>query len=263
MMQTDPVIPILTRRLRIAFDVEVKIPPFPDKMLEVTPELALFHQALLNDPDLLGRVITRKALHHLHEHLAGMYDGDDGTGWLPHKFFNITASVVRQMTVDQAFYFLADELLDNSDVFQYWALLVLLESHQSNPLPVITDLDSGKPINWQESPSASILYRSSHAEYMLVKIGEENVLAVNLVYFPSTWEVIENLATAAGELEQLGLSAQRLLIVVGGDEPELSPEVQDAIQTSCYEAFPGLPVEIKTIINWDEDSETDPCEIAS
>lgn len=264
-MQTDPITPILTRRLRVAFDVEVSIPPFPDENLEVAPDMVFFHQALLNNPDLLDRMITRKALHHLYEHMAGMYVGDDGTGWFPKKFFNITASAVRQMTVDQALYFLEDELLNNSDTFQYWALWVLLETNQTNCLPLVTDLDTGKSLSWEAVPPVSLLHRSIDNKYLLVQIRDENVLVLNLMDYPSTWEIIENLAITAGELDGLGLEVQRLLIIFGRNKLELSLNVHDAILAHCDEAFPGLPVEMPIKIKGGEDegSEAEKCETSS
>jgi len=252
-MQTDPITPILTRRLRVAFDVEVSIPPFLDENLEVAPDMAFFHQAMLNDPDLLDRMITRKALHHLYEHMAGMYVGDDGTGWFPKKFFNITASVVRQMTVDQALYFLADELRNNSDTFQYWALFVLLEIQQANCLPLVTDMDSGKPLSWQTIPPVSLLHRAIDNKYLLVQIRDENVLVLNLIDYPSSWEIVENLAMTASELERSGLDVHRLLIIFGRYKPELSLDVHDAILAHCSDAFPGVPVDIPVKINHKED----------
>lgn len=266
-MQTTASIPTVTRRVRIAFDVDVNIQPLPEKVILDAPGLAPFQQALLNDPVLCDRMVALKVIYHLLEHMGYLYPSKETLRWLPYKFIRVLKSAMRQMTVDQAAPLITAEMLRTSDLAFTAPLIDLFQVRQSNPLPTITDLDSGKPIKWQESPPASILYESTYDEYLLVKIGEENVLAVNLVNIPSIWEVIDNLLAAASELKRLGLSAHRLLVIADGDEPELPSEAQDCIQVNCSKAFPGLPVEIKTIRTQcededceDDDSEFDLCQ---
>lgn len=246
-MHTTPSALPVTRRVRIAFDVEVNIQPLPEKVIQDAPGLVPFQQALLNDPVLCDRMVALEVIHHLQEHMENLYQSKEDSGWLPYPYIRVIRSAVRQMTIAQAAPFLADDLLDESDQSYIVPLVELFQSHQVSSLPVITDLDSGQPLNWQISPISSFLFRATYDEYALVKIGDENVLVLNLLQFPATWDIVENLTLAGSELERQNLDVQRVLVLIGAGKPELLPEVCDAIQVYCAEAFPGRPVTISQI----------------
>jgi hypothetical protein len=246
-MQTTPSTPTVTRRVRIAFDVDVNIQPLPEKVIRDAPGLAPFQQALLNDPVLYDRMIALEVIHHLQEHMENLYQSKEGAGWLPYPYIRVIRSAVRQMTLEQATPFLADDLLDESDQTYILPLVELFQSHQVSSLPVITDLDSGQPLDWQTSPLCSFLFCATYDEYALVRIGEENVLVLNLLQFPATWDIVENLTLAGSELERQNLDVQRVLVLIGAGKPELLPEACDAIQVYCAEAFPGRQVTISQI----------------
>lgn len=246
-MQTKTSAPKFTRRLRVAFDVEVNIQPLPAEVIQHAPDLAPFQQALLGDPVLSDRMLALEVIHHLQEHMGNLYQSKENSGWLPYPYIRLIRSAVRQMTLEQAAPFLADDLLDESDQTYILPLVELFQSHQVSSLPVITDLDSGQPLDWQASPLSSFLIRATYDEYALVKIGEENVLVLNLLQFPATWDIVENLTLAGSELERQNLDVQRVLVLIGAGKPELLPEVCDAIQVYCAEAFPGRQVTISQI----------------
>ena len=245
-MQTNSHTPTI-HRLRIAFDVDVHIQPLPDEVLQSAPDLASFQQALLNDPALSECMLALEVIHQLQEHLDDLYPGAECPGWLPYPHIRVIRSAVRQMTLAQATPFLAEDLLDDSDLSYTLPLVELFQSRQVSSLPMITDLDSGQPLDWQASPPSLFLFRATYDEYALVKIGEENVLVLNLLQFPATWDIVENLVLVSSELERQNLDVQRVLVLIGAGKPELLPDVCDAIQVYCAEAFPGRQVTISQI----------------
>ena len=259
-MQTDLSTPV--RRLRISFDMEVRTNHLSDVDMGRTPETAPFLPALLNDPALSDRLAALQAIHCVLKHMDKMTSDREEPGWLPYAYYDVMRPAVGSLTIDQALPLLAFEMLAAGDPLFIRPLTRLHRAELTHSLPLITDLDSGEPLDWQAEPPTPILFKSQNDEYWLVKIQGENVLVLNLLHFPSTWEVVLELDATAAELQQAGLEVQRILALVGNNEVHLIPEASDAIQVCCAESFPGLPVEIK-IIDLDEEDADEPIATAA
>lgn len=256
-------IPTNTRRLRIAFDVDVKVQPLPDDVIEAEPGLAPFLEVILDDPDLRDRMLAFKAFHCLFENTDD-FDTEDSQGRLSYSYLEVLLSAARKVSVDQATLFIIDELFAPNHLAYVTPLVELFQACPVNDLPQVIDLDSGETISWQEAPPTSVLYQSTDSDYLLIETRDGNILVLNLLFFPSTCEVLFDLDLIANNLGQLGLGVHRVLVILGGGEPDLIPDGKEAIQMRCDAVFPGLPVDIKVFtIGESGESEEDPCKQTS
>lgn len=243
-MKTETPPPSLNRRLRVSFDLELRLLSIPPNLLEQTPNLVQFQQVLQRSPELLDRLAVLQALDCLYDHMARIYESDEGPGWLPYSPLDVLQAVVKQMVLDDAMPFLFNALFQMSESTCAEPLFPFRLAYLTSTLPVVTDLDSGETLSYQERPTSAILYKDPQNRCLVVEIAGERILALNLIPFEYAQETLDHLDAIAADLSSLGLVIQRVQAIVLADVQDLSPEEKDDISVRCAEVFSGLPVNV-------------------
>ena len=224
--------PILSRKLRVCFDVEVKLLPLSARRLAEAPELAALQQALVENPVLRARMLAYWALDAVNETLQGMYNAD---GWLNADPYDLLLDAVRQVPLSNLRRFLYEGLLHKasydfvSDIF--------LEATQSQRLSQahVTDLESSQELDWTVTAHSIFSQRDQQGRFLLAEVQGETVLCLNLSHAGGVEAVLES---AASEVQT------PIGSVLGFVEGSVSAGQHDDLLVRLAEAFPGLPVEI-------------------
>lgn len=237
-------IPILTRRLRVSFDLELNLLPVSPELLEQTPSLATFQQALQRSPELLDRLLALQALDSLYDYSGGARKSKEGFGQLPYSPFDVIQAALNQVTLSEALPFLFFVLTDMAGSIYGESLFLLRRTALASSLPVITDLDSSKILSYQECPASPILYQDPHDRYLVIEIAGERILVLNMIYFEDAQEELYHLDAIAADLSNLGLTILRVQVIVLAEGRDLSSKEKDDISVVCAETFPNLPVNV-------------------
>ena len=243
-MKTETPTPAITRRLRVSFDVELRLLSIHPDLLEMAPNLVRFQKALDRSPELRDRLTVLQALDCLSDQMAWINEGYKSTGWLPSSPFDVIQPVVKQMTLAEVTPFLVNALLQMSESPYAKPLFPFSLTSVGATWPVVTDLESGQALDYKERLAPAILYNDPKNRCLVVEIADGCILALNLISFEDAQDTLDHLEAIAADVSDLGLTIQSVQAIVLADDPGLSPEELDDISVRCAEAFPGLPVNV-------------------
>ena len=224
---------ILSRKLRVCFDVDVKLLPLSAERLAEAPELAALQQALVENPALCNRTLVYTAVDELIEYIEELADRN---GWMHGDPYADCLDAWRAVPLQRLRRFLFEDLLHQTG-FEYVGQIFddpYMQGRRRSKAIVI-DRETGQELDWSTVPTPLFRQTDTERRFLLVESQGEMVLCLNLSHASGVEAVLEY---AAGEVR---LPVGSLLGCVEG---ELSPERHDELLVRLAEAFPGLPVEI-------------------
>ena len=229
--------PLVTRRLRICFDVEVQVLPLPEDVLADSPESPVLQQALIECPELLNKTLAYYAFDGLFDHLTEMQGVQS---WLPVSPDGDLLDAARSVDVKFLHRLLFENLVYKATleyvspiVFDNFATRLVSQAE-------ITDLESGEHLSWNTPSTSLVRHVDDRRRFLLAEVQGEQVLCLNLVSFDPD-DIID---AAAYELEA---GFQRILVFLS--DADFSPEEQDDLVVRLAETFGEMPVEIYTCPN--------------
>ena len=225
--------PLVTRRLKICFEVEAQVLPLPRSAKAEKFELAALQQALLARPELLNQALAYYAFETVFVHLLRQ---DGRQDWLPIRPEAALLDAVRSVDVKFLHRLLFENLVCPTSEYVEPIFLNGFATKLLSQAQVI-DLESGASVNWQIRPQPLFRRFDEHLRFLLAEVQGEMVLCLNLIGFDPD-DVID---AAAYELEA---DFQRILVFLS--DADFSPEEQDDLTVRLVETFGEMPVEIYT-----------------
>ena len=226
--------PLVTRRLRICFDVEVQVLPLPEDVLADSPESPVLQQALIECPELLNKTLAYYAFEELFNHLSEVQNPQ---AWSSSGPDGDLLDAVRSIDLKFLHRLLYENLVHKATLEYLVPILVDAFTTRLIAQAQITDLESGEHLNWNAPSTSVIRYVDDRRRSSLAEVQGETVLCLNLVGFDPD-DIIE---AAAYELEA---GFQRILVFLS--DADFSPEEQDDLVVRLAETFGEMPVEIYT-----------------
>ena len=225
--------PLVTRRLKICFEVEAQVLPLPRSAKAEKFELAALQQALLERPELLNQALAYYAFETVFVHLLRQ---DGRQDWLPSRPDVALLDAVRSVDVKFLQRLLFETLV--CPINEYVGP-IFLDGFATKLVSQaqVTDLESGESLDWKTQPQSLFRRFDEHLRFLLAEVQGEMVLCLNLIGFDPD-DIID---AAAYELEA---GFQRILVFLS--DADFSPEEQDDLVVCLVETFGEMPVEIYT-----------------
>ena len=213
--------PLLTRRLKVSFEIEAKAVLLPDRLAKEKPELLVLQQALIEHPDLLGKALVcqalRKSAINLDETKTFLLEAAGG------KPLHSLRPLLYEKMIPWNVPGYLKELIEHGFSAQF------ISQAQ------ITDLESGEGVDLQSDPAPSFYLDPDWGRFLLAEVQGEKVLCINLVEYDLEDILGDALEVSKGDVDRI------LACVSAG---ELYPQYRNDLAMQLAKVMEWAQVEV-------------------
>ena len=221
--------PLLTRRVKVCFEVEVQIQPLPASLRSRKPELAVLQQVMLDNPTWLNQAIAYQALLRIADAMT-----IDMDFWIPnYPEANLLNSAYEQSP--ESLRRLLFENLVHKSLKRYTdALYQNGFSARITDHPHANDSVTGERLCWNMGSDTFFHLQDRRHRYQTAFVEGEYILCLNLVRFK-----FEDMPIS--EANRSSFPPDRILAFVAS---RLPAEEQEELLGRIRETFGDIPAEI-------------------